>query len=214
MTNMKLPEGEVLRRRLARYSEAIRLVDEGKARPQVVEVVGLLRQGLHGPEIAKRLGLARSTVYQRLSDPTDAENRARKAKQDGTCENCGGRTAYNSGGPSRFCHDCYSKASIFWTQETIIEAIREYHRRYRRQPGAMDWNLNLAHRAAAPERLAEIEKRWDEGLWPTVTTVQERFGSWSAAIYAAGFHPLAPGQRLDPERWARNRMASAGRKGV
>lgn len=192
----RLSDGEKLKRRLARYSEAIRLVDEGKARPQVVEAVELLRQGLNGSEIAKRLGIARSTAFQRLGDPTDEKNHNRKLAHYGTCKGCGAPTAYDVGKPSDHCRECAPDAYSFWSREVIIEAIREYHDRYGRPPVAMDWNLTMARSKANPARLVEIEDRWEEGCWPVVSQVQYRFGSWNAAIEAAGLSSIRAGAHL------------------
>lgn len=202
----RVSDGEKLEKRLARYSEAVRLVDEGKARPQVVEAVECIRQGLVGREAARKLGIAHATFYQRLNDPTDAANKARKARHHGTCKNCGGPT-FNGGAREKpeYCRECAPEAHTFWTRERLIEAIREYHRRYGRQPSAQDWNRQDARAHAHPERLAEIEQRWAEDHWPSTTHVQLRFGSWSNAIEAAGFTPLSrEGERLDPEAHRRH----------
>lgn len=91
-----------------------------------------------------------------------------------------------------------------WTRERIIEAIQRYNERYGRPPGAMDWNLAMARHVAAPERLAEIEARWQAGVWPYVNTVIARFDKWSLAIEAAGLTPLRPSERRDVARWRRN----------
>lgn len=43
-----------------------------------------------------------------------------------------------------------------------------------------------------------------------VSTARYIFGSWNAAIRAAGFGPIAPGQRRDPERHKRNLKGKPG----
>lgn len=174
-------EAEKVHRRLDRYPEAIRLVDEGKARPQVVEVVEILRKGLNGLEIAELLGLGKSTIYQRLSDPTDEKNHNRKLNNHGgTCENCGGRTSYGKAGegPCRFCHECQGKGYAFWTKEKLIEAIQRWARLYGKPPSASEWNSAL-----------RPHPDYSSGDWPAWNTVAYYFGSWSAGIEAAGFEP-------------------------
>jgi hypothetical protein len=71
----------------------------------------------------------------------------------------------------------------------IIYAIDLWHRRHLRIPTVMEW-----HRAG-PDN-------------PCRSTVMRVFGSWNAAIEAAGFHPRAQGESRHVRR--RFRDASSG----
>lgn len=65
---------------------------------------------------------------------------------------------------------------MVWTQERIVLAIQHHATLKGGPPRQKDWS------ASAP---------WH----PTFTTVRERFGSWNAAIKAAGFIPERRGGR-------------------
>lgn len=73
----------------------------------------------------------------------------------------------------------------FWTRQRVIDAISRWNDLYGKPPNATDWNPAQARRLGHDERAA----RFDEGLWPYVTTVLSRFDSWNAAIRAAGLEP-------------------------
>jgi hypothetical protein len=60
-------------------------------------------EGLLFREIGERLGLNFRTVADYYNDPDGSKVRARKAKMAGSCEVCGARTSYVTGGVARFC---------------------------------------------------------------------------------------------------------------
>lgn len=64
-----------------------------------------------------------------------------------------------------------------WTRESIIYAIELWHRKHLRIPTTDEWD------AAGPDH-------------PSRVTVIRRFGSWNAAMEAAGFRPRRPGERM------------------
>ncbi len=66
---------------------------------------------------------------------------------------------------------------VHWTRERIIAAIQEWAERFGHPPASGDWRFGVAP------------------YWPATSTVQNRFGSWNAAISAAGFTPLRSGKR-------------------
>jgi len=76
-----------------------------------------------------------------------------------------------------------------WTRSRIVEAIREYHRRYGRPPRSIDWSVAAARWrwGEDSEKFREVKRRWDEGDWPHDRTVRDVFGTWNAALRAAGF---------------------------
>ena len=73
-----------------------------------------------------------------------------------------------------------------WTRESIVYAIELWHRKHLRIPTTDEWD------AAGPDH-------------PSRVTVIRRFGSWNAAMAAAGFRPRRPGERrrgsLRPRRF-------------
>jgi hypothetical protein len=69
-------------------------------------------------------------------------------------------------------------------------------------PAADDWSAAMTR--ARPEKVARLR----EGDWPSVPTVQNYCGSWSAAIEAAG---LTTRPRWRPRK---NGDASDGRRGT
>jgi hypothetical protein len=74
-----------------------------------------------------------------------------------------------------------------WTSETIAYAFELWHRRHLCSPTVDEW------RRAGPDH-------------PSVTTVRQVFGSWNAAVEAAGFRPRRPGEsrRAAPVRLVRS----------
>jgi hypothetical protein len=77
-----------------------------------------------------------------------------------------------------------------WTPELIVYAIELWHRQHLRIPTTDEWDR------AGPNH-------------PSRVTVIRRFGSWNAAMAAAGFRPRVPGQRRSPS--VRARCAVTGR---
>lgn len=70
----------------------------------------------------------------------------------------------------------HSTAGIDWTRELIISCIQDWARDHGLPPTQIDWSKGTADH-------------------PHYRTAAKRFGSWSAAIAAAGFTPLAIGQQ-------------------
>lgn len=77
-----------------------------------------------------------------------------------------------------------------WDRETIAYAIELWHRRHLRTPTVAEWEQ------AGPDH-------------PCRATVQRVFGSWSAAMRAAGFRPRGRGMPREP--WQRKRCDQTGR---
>ena len=78
----------------------------------------------------------------------------------------------------------------YWTRERIIRALDGWHREHLRAPSAREW--------------------WTAGPnHPTHWTVRNVFGSWNAALRAAGLRTRAQGDaRIRPPR---NRCEQSGR---
>lgn len=64
----------------------------------------------------------------------------------------------------------------YWTRDSIIREIRAWHRKHGRPPSVAEWNVRT------------------KAKWPTSCTVMRHFGSWNAAIEAAGFDTVKPSQ--------------------
>lgn len=106
------------------------------------------------------------------------------------CEDCGtplsGSEGRGPNAPTR-CTPCNVRrvqGEALWTRASIIEAIRSWAASHGSPPVAPDWNASLARDRGKPDRGSE---------YPAVATVQNVFGSWRAAIVAAGFDGFAPG---------------------
>lgn len=104
----------------------------------------------------------------------------------GTCVDCGGATDPSNGraNAATRCRNCHNAYRTKWTPEAIVDAIRRWNDAHGRPPGAREWNTTLARKAGLPFRGHE---------YPGTDTVQTAFGSWNAAIEAAGFEPLPRG---------------------
>lgn len=69
-----------------------------------------------------------------------------------------------------------------WTQERIIEKIREWTAQYGEPPFYDDWHPAGAKRRGHPERA----ERFYAGDWPSAARTVQVFGSFRAALLAAG----------------------------
>jgi hypothetical protein len=90
----------------------------------------------------------------------------------------------------------YKRRRAAWSADEIVAKLREWHELYGDIPSAADWNASDTRRAAghhsrlARRWLARL-RRFEDGEWPWTGSVHKRFGSWNAAIRAAGFEPRA-----------------------
>ena len=73
----------------------------------------------------------------------------------------------------------------------VLDSIGQWKALHGEQPTAADWNLAQALKENAAWRVLRYEET--QRPWPSVTAVRNHFGTWNAAIAAAGFAPLAPG---------------------
>lgn len=77
-----------------------------------------------------------------------------------------------------------------WTREKVIEAIKRFHAEHGRPPTQKDW-----------------VRRGD--WWPAFSTAARPFGSWGAAIVAAGYVSAKPGgPKRSPVREPKGREAA------
>ena len=73
-----------------------------------------------------------------------------------------------------------------------MERIQAWGEVYGGPPSARDWNPAQAVIRGRPDISARF---YADGCWPHVNSARRAFGSWNAAIEAAGFTPRLPGKR-------------------
>lgn len=180
----------------------MKLEERRVLRREHVELAHQLReQGLQRKEIAARLGITIHAVHDYLHDPDGSKKRARiegYGKRH-PCVDCGAPTS-GAAGLTRTAQRCSScrkrveREGRFWTRERIIEAIQRWARTHHGMPPfSTEWN----------------SKGRGSGYPPT-TTVLARFGSWAAAVEAAGFpRPFVGIKRAQMERLIAERAMEA-----
>jgi hypothetical protein len=153
------------------------------------------QEGLTWREIGARMGLARQTVHAYYTDPDGVKVYARKHR--GRCRHCGAATYTANPGrghPIERCNSCsrahLHEASRAW----IIDRIQAWAERFGDPPVALDWNRAPSSRRRNPAAALRQDEAADED-WPAASGVQGVFGSWNAAIEAAGFTPVRPTQQ-------------------
>ncbi|MGE5601596.1 MAG: homing endonuclease associated repeat-containing protein [Nitrososphaerales archaeon] len=80
-----------------------------------------------------------------------------------------------------------------WTPERVIAALQDWAREFGEAPKAYEWSVSAA-RGAGYEKGRVQGWVAEDPRWPSITTVVVHFGSWSAALEAAGLREerLAP----------------------
>jgi hypothetical protein len=163
--------------------------------PERVELARQLRvDGLVWREIGKRLGVCPSTVQAWVMDPDGTQGRARKDSYAQPCIDCGGPTSGSEGRREKpRCHLCAMQVEggkrKVWTKEAVVLAIQEWDARYNDPPAVADWNSWVARAMNDEARAIRYERDHATGACPSFMAVVEAFGSWNAAICAAGFDP-------------------------
>lgn len=112
--------------------------------------------------------------------------RCRKSQYDLACVDCGGRVDGTT--PSKLrsepvCGKCAPAHYRVWTREAVVFAMHEWADEYGVPPAASDWNRSHLQRSGLMDRYT----RTASGCWPCVATVLNTWGTWNAAIEAAGF---------------------------
>jgi hypothetical protein len=141
-------------------------------------------------------------------DPTGEKARAVKARYVGVCRGCGAYTQPRNGKGDAYayCKACHPGAiERRWTQERVLDAMRDWLERYGRLPSSYDWSWTHARR-----RGGEAQRRLNEGSWPPASVVTAVCGSWSAARSAVGDAASSRGQasatdgRREASDWAQS----------
>ena len=145
----------------------------------------------------EQLGISRTYYYDLLHDPTGAKIKARRDSYRQPCPRCGtpmnGSNGRNGKAP-KLCTRCKHKdehEGRRWTPEAIIEAIRYFEAIHGRPPTAPEFSPALNGHV---QRTAVDYANREEGL-PSFGVVVREFGTWNAAIKAAGFTPNKVGAK-------------------
>jgi AcrR family transcriptional regulator len=96
-------------------------------------------EGLPIRQIADRLGRSPATVKAYFYDPTGEKARAVKARYQGVCRGCGVYTQPRNGKGDAYsyCKACHPGAiERRWTRERVVDALRDWLRRYGRLPSS------------------------------------------------------------------------------
>ena len=94
-----------------------------------------------------------------------------------------------------------------WTGERILAALRDWFELFGETPLSYEWSPRAAELLGLP---AARGGRWtrDYPRWPSTATVCRRFGTWAAAVHAAG---LPPSRAIAPARGLAERVEAAQR---
>jgi len=156
--------------------------------PRVTAIITLRRAGMPYSDIADvlDLGISRQRVAQIWQANASDEDFAVAADAVFV------RDRDISEGRARRLRESRARRELrsWMARERIIEAIHEWHELFGEPPGARDWNS--AQRGCLPAldtRYASTGRKW-----PEASNVQRRFGSWNAAIAAAGLTPRPRGK--------------------
>ncbi len=159
------------------------------------EAKALREQGLSYAKISAAIDIPYFTVV-RWTNEKQHQRSLRNAKHykeqhRGKCEDCG-KSVWLS---SHLCRVCSSTRRRIWTRENIIEAIHLFNEKHGRPPVSTEWTRGASE-------------------YPNTGTVSERFGSWAAAIEAAGYQRPDVGRKLvdrSEDRAEAKRLHAEGR---
>lgn len=174
-------------------------VEDMKRSERHAQIVALKQTGLTFKQIAAHLSLAQSTVTEAYYDPTGNKTRIRKARNNGTCVDCGAETK-DSGAkvPPERCVKCsgvrLGALRKVWTRETCVQAIRDWADEHGGvYPTTLAWNPTRARNLGLKPHPDYVN---NPDRWPCFHTVLRECGTWREAVIAAGFVPRERGQTL------------------
>lgn len=162
--------------------------------PKKLEARRMYVAGFNHSEIGEHFGIGRSTAAQWITDPQLKGVRARKDRlYSGPCADCG-KTLQRSG-PNESkrcgeCHELWLHNNKYWTRGRIIAVIWEFADRYGHPPSVSDFRASPNELKRLPEQTAaSILARKRDMKMPALGSIVAEFGTWNAAIEAAGFEP-------------------------
>lgn len=187
-----------------------------KRRTTLARRVAKLRQtGMSTAEIARRAKLSESYVYELINDPTGEAKRQRKRdyrrRNTRPCPRCGhempGRNdTQRDRGRTRVCASCWNEEHAI-SDEDILDAIRWWHDRYGEPPTSRDWGNSGSRTPISRLQQERLDDARSIRELPSVTAVTSHFGSWPAAIEAAGLTPRV----RTPQSWDRDAIVRSMR---
>ena len=118
------------------------------------------QRGLTLREIGVRYGISRERVRQIIGNTGRSDDRI-------YCIDCGTELKTKT---ALRCLSCSRKARKRWTKAEVLRRMHAWDELHGESPRWEDW-------------------KGAGGEWPPATVVQRLFGSWNAAIEAAGYEP-------------------------
>jgi hypothetical protein len=76
-----------------------------------------------------------------------------------------------------------------YSSAELLDAIRRWTHLYGSAPARIDWDPSRARKRCDPDVAAAKLERYRAGQWPSAATLRSHFGSFSAALDAAGVEP-------------------------
>jgi hypothetical protein len=169
---------------------------------RVVPVRALREEGHTWREIGEMLGISPKYAHGLYSDPTGEKARERKRRYECPCVDCGKTINPNGLGREtvrcRTCHGAHERAL---TRRWISDSVADWVRLFGAPPSAGDWNLAYLRARDMDWKVRRVERTGRP--WPSVTTVQNHFGSWNKMLLELGHRPL------DPSEWPLGRHGVA-----
>jgi ribosomal protein S14 len=165
--------------------------------PRISEARRMREEGVSNAEIAARFGVSKSTVCRwtvpGAIERERASSLAAKQRRRRPCPRCGGRVDITRAG--ELCRTCVDDDNREARMDRAVRCLQEWHALHGRVPTAPEWG------AGGPGYRRVKTLASDGQPWPWYQHVSEDFGSWEAAVRAAGFQPRRPGVRADLEAW-------------
>jgi len=158
--------------------------------------------GEHYKETCRRLGISVAYYFEVLKDPSGRMLRAKYERHRHPCPKCGTPMAWR-GGPKRtsprthpaLCKSCDLERRAehrIWTEESIVEALRYAAAMLGRTPLTSETNPGLA----SPRNRKRDKETMEQLGLPRYTTILHVFGSWRAAVEAAGLEYRKVGAKV------------------
>lgn len=156
-------------------------------------------EGFAVNEACRHLGISSSYARTLFSDPEGIRDRARKARNQGTCETCGGKTTGANGRTRapRYCAEHSHAAHARWTPENTISTLQALARVLGETPRAqLLLNGHYAAHIILPECPGSLRSLTQQ--------CQIHFGTYNNAVRAAGLPARSQGQRGPAHRYDRS----------